>query len=96
TLAGMVESTSGCISEHAIEHALSALHPNLPHGAGLIMISREYYALIAQKGACGERMVQMAKALGNAGAERATDFVAALVSLQKRCGVDGLKMSDYG
>ncbi len=96
TLAGMVESTSGCISEHAIEHAMSALHPNLPHGAGLIMISREYYARIAQKGACGERMVQMAKALGNAGAERATDFVAALVSLQKRCGVDGLKMSDYG
>ena len=96
TLAGMVESTSGCISEHAIEHAMSALHPNLPHGAGLIMISREYYALIAQKGACGERMVRMAKALGNAGAEQATDFVTALVSLQKQCGVDGLKMSDYG
>lgn len=96
TLAGMVESTSGCISEHAIEHAMSALHPNLPHGAGLIMISREYYARIAQTGACGERMIQMAKALGNAGAEQATDFVAALVSLQKRCGVDGLKMSDYG
>jgi alcohol dehydrogenase len=96
TLAGMVESTSGCISEHAIEHAMSALHPNLPHGAGLIMISREYYALITQKGACGERMVRMTRALGNAGAEQATDFVAALTGLQKRCGVDGLKMSDYG
>ena len=96
TLAGMVESTSGCISEHAIEHAMSALHPDLPHGAGLIMISREYYTLIAQKGACGERMVRMAKALGNTGATQAMDFVAALVSLQKQSGVDNLKMSDYG
>jgi len=96
TLAGMVESTSGCISEHAIEHAMSALHPDLPHGAGLIMISREYYTLIAQKGACGERMVRMAKALGNTGAAQAMDFVAALVSLQKQSGVDNLKMSDYG
>src|SRR5659263_10561 len=48
TLAGMVESTSGCISEHSIEHALSALHSNLPHGAGLIMISRAFFTFIAQ------------------------------------------------
>ena len=30
TLSGIVESTSGCISEHSIEHALSAYHPKLP------------------------------------------------------------------
>ena len=96
TLSGMVESTSGCISEHAIEHAMSALHPNLPHGAGLIMISREYYTLIAQKGACRERMIRMAKALGDTGAEQAMDFVSALTSLQKQCGVNSLKMSSYG
>ena len=96
TLSGMVESTSCCISEHSLEHALSAWHPNLPHGAGLIMISRAYYQTFVDKHACDERMVAMAKALGRKDADKAEDFVAALVDLQKACGVDDLKMSDYG
>lgn len=96
TLAGMVESTSGCISEHAIEHAMSAFHPKLPHGAGLIMISRAYYTLLAKTGSCDARMIQMAKALGKTDATNAMDFVTALCDLQKNCGVDQLKMSDYG
>ena len=96
TLSGMVESTSCCISEHSLEHALSAWHPKLPHGAGLIMISRAYYQAFADKHACDERMVAMAKALGRKDADKAEDFVAALVDLQKACGVDDLKMSDYG
>ena len=40
TLAGFVETLSSCSGEHAIEHALSAFHPDLPHGAGLIMLSK--------------------------------------------------------
>ena len=96
TLAGLVEATSCCISEHSLEHALSAWHPNLPHGAGLIMISRAYYQTFVDKHACDERMVAMAKALGRKDADKAEDFVAALVDLQKACGVDDLKMSDYG
>lgn len=50
----------------------------------------------ADKHACDERMVAMAKALGRKDADKAEDFVAALVDLQKACGVDDLKMSDYG
>lgn len=96
TLSGMVESTSGCTSEHSIEHALSAFHPNLPHGAGLIMISKEYYTLIAKSGTCDKRMVDMARALGYEAAKKPMDFVTALVELQKSCGVHNLKMSDYG
>ncbi|HKM06412.1 MAG TPA: iron-containing alcohol dehydrogenase [Sphaerochaeta sp.] len=96
TLAGMVESTSGCISEHSLEHAMSAYYPELPHGAGLIMISLAYYTHIAQSKVCDERMVAMAKALGKADATKAMDFVTALASLQKACGVDQLKMSEYG
>lgn len=96
TLSGMVESVSGCISEHSIEHALSARHPGLPHGAGLIMISCAYYTHIAQSGCRNARMVEMARALGNAEAAEAMDFVRALLDLQKSCGVDNLKMSDYG
>ncbi|WP_444658748.1 iron-containing alcohol dehydrogenase [Caproiciproducens sp. R2] len=96
TLSGMVESTSGCTSEHSLEHALSAFHPNLPHGAGLIMISREYYTHFAGCPACAERMTAMARALGKTDASRPTDFVEALAALQQACGVGGLKMSDYG
>ncbi len=96
TLSGIVESTSGCISEHSMEHALSAYHPELPHGAGLIMISKAYYSFLAASGVCKERMVAMAKALGKADATEAVDFVTALVALQKNCGVENLKMSDYG
>ena len=96
TLSGVVESTSGCTSEHSIEHALSAYHHKLEHGAGLIMISREYYTFLANSGSCDERMVTMAKALGKQDAKVPMDFVTALLDLQINCGVNNLKMSDYG
>lgn len=96
TLSGLVESTSGCTSEHSLEHAMSACYPKLAHGAGLIMISREYYSMIASKNVCNERMIDMAKALGKTDASTAMDFVSALVDLQKACGVDNLKMSEIG
>ncbi len=96
TLSGIVESTSGCTSEHSLEHAMSAFHPSLPHGAGLIMISKAYYTFFAASGAVDDQLVAMAKALGKPDATQAVDFVTALVDLQKRCGVDALKMSDYG
>ena len=38
----------------------------------------------------------MAKALGKKDASKSMDFVEALVDLQKKCGVDALKMSEYG
>ncbi|NBK26325.1 MAG: iron-containing alcohol dehydrogenase, partial [Spirochaetia bacterium] len=90
------ETFSGCISEHSLEHAMSAFHPELPHGAGLIMISKAYYTHIAEHHISDERMIAMAKALGKSDATQAMDFVYALVDLQKACAVDELKMSDYG
>lgn len=96
TLAGMVESTSGCTSEHSLEHAMSAFHPDLPHGAGLIMVSREYYTFFAKSGACSQRLIDMAVALGKKDAKEPMDFVTALLELQKACGMDNLKMSEYG
>lgn len=63
TLAGMVESTSGCISEHSLAHAISAFHPKFEHGAALISISAAYYTHFANSGTCDEKMIQMAKAL---------------------------------
>lgn len=96
TLSGFVESTSGCTSEHSIEHAMSAHFPNLTHGAGLIMISLAYYTHFAETHACDERLITMAKALGKKDASKPMDFVTALHELQTACGVDDLKMSEWG
>lgn len=94
TLSGFILSISSCIGNHAVEHALSAFHPKLPHGAGLIMLSKAYYK--RHLSCSAERMVKMAKALGNEAASEPQDFLDALIQMQKDCGVDTLKMSDYG
>lgn len=99
TLSGMVESTSSCTSEHSLEHALSAFRPELPHGAGLIMLSRAYFSRFAS--VVPDRLTDLARAMGEdpstaPEAERPILMVRALERLQKECGVDGLKMSDYG
>lgn len=96
TLAGMVESTSGCISEHSLAHAIGGIHPNFEHGAALIAISKAYYTHFAKSGCCEERMTQMARALGKNNATCAMDFVDRLAEIIEACGVSNIKMSDYG
>lgn len=97
SLSGMVMSVDNLCSEHSMEHPLSAYHPEIPHGAGLIMVSRAYYThMVNNCPALHDRFIDMAKAMGKADAKEPMDFVAALVDLQKACGVDELKMSDYG
>lgn len=96
TLSGVVMTLSGCTSEHSMEHAMSAYHHELPHGAGLIMISQAYFTHFIEKHACDERFVCMAQALGMKEAKEPMDFITALVKLQEECGVADLKMSDYG
>ncbi len=88
TLAGMVESTSCCTSEHSLAHAIGGTHPNVPHGAALIMISDAWYRHFSTR--APERFAAMAKAAG------ASDFIKALAELREKCGVAGLAMSEYG
>ncbi|MBD5453580.1 MAG: iron-containing alcohol dehydrogenase [Lachnospiraceae bacterium] len=95
-LSGQVMTVSCCTSEHSMEHAMSAYHQELPHGAGLIMISAAYYQHFVDCHVCDERFIEMAKALGKTDAVCAQDFVDALLQLQKDCGVAELKMSDFG
>ena len=94
TLAGMVESTSSCISEHSLEHALSAFYPNLPHGAGLITLSIPYFETFRHD--CMKRYMKMAEAMTQRKSNRPSDFIEALKIMQKECGVDDLKLSEYG
>jgi len=60
------------------------------------MISKAFYEFFIEKHACDERFVRMAQALGRKDASRPEDFINALIDLQQACGVDDLKMSDYG
>ncbi len=94
TLSGMVESTSSCTSEHSLEHALSAFHPELPHGAGLIAISIAYYKRFLET--CPERLAAMATAMTGNHNATAEDFITALATLQERCGVDKIALSEWG
>ena len=96
TLSGVVMTISSCTSEHSMEHAMSAYHHDLPHGAGLIMISKAYFTYFIENHACDERFIRMAQALGKTDAKEPMVFIAALVELQEQCGVADLKMSDYG
>lgn len=96
TLSGVVMTISACTSEHAMEHAMSAYHHELPHGAGLIMISQAYFTHFIEKHVCDERFIRMAQALGMRDAKEPMDFILALAKLQEECGVSELKMSDYG
>ena len=87
-----METISCCTSEHSIEHALSAFHPSLPHGAGLIMISWAYHEAYAPS--CPERYARVAAAMGQ---EASVDgFLNGLNKLKEACGVDKLKMSEFG
>lgn len=96
TLSGFVMCVSRCTSEHSLEHAMSAYHQELPHGAGLIMISKAYFTHLINRHVCDERFVKMAYAMGMKDAKEPMDFIKMLVKLQEDCGVAELKMSDYG
>ncbi len=96
TIAGITMQLTNTTAQHSMEHAMSAYHHNLPHGAGLIMISRAFAEFFIEKHACDGQFVKMAKVMGIPDADKPEDFITALVNLQKECGVDDLKMSDYG
>lgn len=96
TMGGIVMNISSTTAQHSLEHSMSAYHRNLPHGAGLIMISVEFAKFFIDRHACDERFVKMARAMGMPDATKAQDFIKALVKLQRECGVAEFKMSDYG
>lgn len=96
TIAGMTMQLTSTTAQHSMEHAMSAYHHDLPHGAGLIMISKEFAQFFIDRHACDEQFIKMARVMGIPDADKAQDFVTALVKLQEACGVADLKMSDYG
>lgn len=96
TVAGITMQLTSTIAQHSMEHSMSAYHHNLPHGAGLIMISKAFAEFFIERHACDGQFIKMAKAMGIANADKPEDFITALVKLQEDCGVADLKMSDFG
>ena len=97
TQAGMVESISSCISEHSMEHALSAFYPELPHGAGLVALSVPYFSYLLKKNRAKvtERYLHIARAMGRQG-DNPELFIDALKDLIAAVGLDNLKLSEWG
>lgn len=96
TMAGITMQLTSTTAQHSMEHSMSAYHHNLPHGAGLILISKAFAEFFIKKHACDEQFIKMAKVMGIEKADQPEDFITALVKLQKDCGVADLKMSQFG
>ena len=96
TMSGISMQLTRITAQHSIEHALSAIHRNLPHGAGLILVAVEYAKFFYKNHACDERYIKMANVMGFEGTNNPGDYIKALELLIKNCGVSDLKMSDYG
>lgn len=85
-----------CTSGHTIEHTMGSFHPELVHGAGLIMTAHAYYDFFAERKAAEEPMIKMAKAMGVENPQSGKDFIKALDELIAAIGCADLKMSDAG
>lgn len=96
TMAGITMQLTSTTAQHSMEHSMSAYHHELPHGAGLIMISKAFAEFFIEKHACDGQFIKMARAMGMKDADKPEDFITALVKLQEDCGVADLKMSDFG
>lgn len=94
TLGGMVLATSGCASLHGMEHAMSAKYPKLPHGTGLIALSKEYFDIFRNDKV--KRLMKMADAMNEAPSARPFDFIIALDRMMTQCGVADIRLSKYG
>ncbi len=100
TAAGICESISGCISQHSMEHALSAMNPKLTHGAGLVMLSVPYFTKLAQLSP--KHFDDLAVAMGFEDvddlpeSERPKAFLAGLEQLIKDIGLADETLSAHG
>lgn len=83
-------------SAHNMEHVMSGFHPELAHGAGLIMISPSYYEFFIHKGLGEDRFIKMARAMGVDNPTSTKDFLNALNNLIAEVGCGDVKMSQAG
>lgn len=83
TMAGITMQLTSTTAQHSMEHAMSAYHRNLQHGAGLIMISYEFAKFFIDRHACDDRFIKMARVMGYPDSADPRDFLKALRNLQE-------------
>jgi len=100
TAAGLSLSQAVAISQHSMEHALSAFYPELPHGAGLTMLAKAYFTFMAERDLerLGDLTMAMADSIGlDLPEDQLTEaFVPILEEFIRSIGLRDLKLSDYG
>lgn len=99
TLGGMVICLASCTTAHNIEHSLSGINPEIAHGAGLIMISGAFHRYGAKN--IPEKYAVMADVIGvsrpdQTVIQKAQAFLSAFEKLKVDCGVDDIRLRDYG
>jgi len=100
TAAGMSLSQAVAISQHSMEHALSGFYPQLPHGAGLSMLSNAYFSFLVEKDV--ERIEDLAMAMADAleveipEDQLMESFIPMLEELVRAVGLAEENLSDYG
>jgi alcohol dehydrogenase len=99
TEAGICESLSCCISHHSMEHAVSACFPEVPHGAGLTMLSVAYFGYLAERNP--SRFPDLARAMGERTdglpeKKQALAFLTGLKKLIRNAGLEQHKLSGFG
>lgn len=95
-LSSIVMFAGATTSQHSLEHGIGAYHPSIPHGAGLLSFTKAYMRRIVEAHLIDERFVHMARIMGIENADKPEDFLRALEDLMIACGVNDVKMSDYG
>lgn len=83
-------------SEHTFEHSLSALKPEVAHGAGLIALSSAYHSFFISKEAAREGYIKLARAMGMNETNDPNDFIKALELLKSNCKVDDVNLTSFG
>ena len=96
TMSGISMQLTRITAQHSIEHALSAYHRKLQHGAGLLAISVEYAKYFIKKHACDERFIKLARIMGYPNTNDPEDYIRALMDFEEKCGVANISLSDYG
>lgn len=95
-LSSIVMFAGSTTSQHSLEHGIGAYHPSIPHGAGLLSFTKAYMKRIVEAHLIDERFIRMAQVMGVENADKPEDFLTALENLMIACGVNEVKMSDYG
>lgn len=102
TAAGMCLTLSSPISQHALEYSFSGANPDSQHGAGLVLLSRSYFARFIELAQgdpeTRDRLLNLSVAMGF-GADEDADvhpFLEGLEALLEAVGLAEMRGEDFG